>query len=176
MNLLWMDVETTGLQPLKHEVIDLAFCLTDRNGEIISEYATKIKPKYPEFGDVQALSVNGFLRNRSTWSEAPDSFEAWDKVRVWWDGLKQLERVYPAGWNPGFDLGFIRSDCFEAGIQLYHHPLDLLSLVWFKLRDIDRPHLSDLCSLISISVDAPEHTAVGDVKRCVECYRRLTHV
>jgi DNA polymerase III alpha subunit (gram-positive type) len=174
MNLLWTDVETTGLQPVKHEVIDIAFCLTDREGKIIGEFQTLIKPVYPQFGEVEALRVNGYHTNRQQWDSAPDSFTAWTKIEQWWRALEIAERVYPAGWNPTFDLGFVRSDCAEAGIALYHHPLDLLSMVWFKLSHLERPHLADLCRLLTVTVAEREHTAIGDVRRCVQCYQRLT--
>ena len=77
-NLAFIDVETTGFSPEKHEIIELAVVLakqTPREGkgpklEIIQEKEWKIKPEHLETAEEQALRVNGY--NEVDWMFAVD--------------------------------------------------------------------------------------------------------
>ena len=44
MNILWFDLETTGLDKDTHTIIEIGIVLTDINGNILETWDTKIKP------------------------------------------------------------------------------------------------------------------------------------
>lgn len=55
---LYLDVETTGLDPVKNGLIQLA-CLVDINGEVVEEKNWLIRPFETDVIDDKALEVNG---------------------------------------------------------------------------------------------------------------------
>ena len=81
-NLAFIDTETTGLDPNKHEIIELAVVIArqvPREGkgpslEIIEECEWKIKPQRIELAEEAALRVNGY--NEVDWMFAVDRKKA----------------------------------------------------------------------------------------------------
>ena len=77
-NLAFIDTETTGTNPDKHEIIELALIVAkqiERPGkgpkiEILGEYEWKIKPERIEDAEDQALRINGY--NETDWMFAID--------------------------------------------------------------------------------------------------------
>ena len=67
-NLAFIDIETTGLNFLKHEIIEIGCVVTTPNLEIIEEFELKIKPENIENADPVALKVNHY--NSSDWEGA----------------------------------------------------------------------------------------------------------
>lgn len=67
-NLAFIDVETTGTNPDRHEIIELALVVVkqiEREGqgpkiEIVGEYEWKIKPERIEEAEEEALRINGY--------------------------------------------------------------------------------------------------------------------
>ena len=67
-NLAFVDVETTGLNPDTHEIIELGCVIVSQEGvgsgkpsfKIIGEIDIKIKPEHIENADPVALRVNGY--------------------------------------------------------------------------------------------------------------------
>ena len=70
-NRIWIDTETTGLDPSKHEMLEVAVVtetvLTDGSGSIINGWCAKIAP--------ERIDVKGFL--------ASDPPSDWGEGRYW---------------------------------------------------------------------------------------------
>lgn len=167
MNLLWLDFETSGLKPeLGAEIIDLCATETDREGNIVRSFHSKVKPTRPV--SQEAAAVNGYTEEK--WRDAPAHAEVLERLRK--EFPKGEKKAIPAGWTvEPFDLSFVRFHCPSA-FHLHYHPFDLLGYGWDRIADIDRPHLEHLCRRLGVEVkDA--HTAKGDVDMMIECYRRL---
>lgn len=170
MNLLWMDVETTGLNPKRHAIIDICLAETDVRGREVKRYTSKIKPSQKEIGeaDPRALEVNKY--NPDDWDDAPSIYEVVNAIhKVDWS------QSIPAGWNVPFDLSFLKETALELPIS--YHPLDLMGVAWRWLLKRDpamneKVRLSSLCTMLGVPV-VDAHTASGDVDMSIRCYREL---
>jgi len=65
--LAHIDVETTGLLPGYHEMIDIGIVMTDIDGNILDSLFLRIQPQYPERLAQKAYEVNAFDPKR--WKE-----------------------------------------------------------------------------------------------------------
>lgn len=166
MNLLWIDTETTGLDPLKHEVIDIAVIRTDIHGTVMGSFNSKVAPKHIETAEKQALQVNKY--NEKDWKDAPN----WTDVQTYIVGKFGYEPYVAAGWNIQFDLQFIRFPLNARRMKIGYHGLDLMGIGWLEIKHINKPHLIDLCTELNVQLK-DEHTAYGDIFACVKCYQKL---
>ena len=68
-NLVFVDVETTGLFMGSHEIIEIALIQTNPKLEVMFEWHSKAKPAFPEWADKKALEINGYTEQ--AWKNAP---------------------------------------------------------------------------------------------------------
>ena len=179
MNLLWIDVETTGLNPEIHEIIDIALVETDRQGNILATFNSKLKPQHTQY-EIRALEVNGYTPE--LWKNAPEKNFVFEEIGK---TFSHSELYTPAGWNIAFDMDFCKYKLKQYGLKIHHHSLDLMGMGWSPeydcyngstkwdgLNNIEKPHLEHLCKMLGVEYkDA--HTAMGDVRMCIECYKRI---
>ena len=183
MKLFFVDLETTGLTPSRHSIIDIAIITTNEMGMGIKEYNSKARPtEYAiEIAEKKALEVNKY--NANDWAMAPEIWQV-DQAICETFGDSNNPEYIPIGWNINFDVNFMMQH-FAGGTRFFtngesssfrfhHHSLDLMSMGWPKglFNFAKKPHLSDLCQLLSIPVQN-EHTALGDVKMYLACYLKL---
>lgn len=167
MNLLWIDLETGGTDPTKHDILEYCFAETTRLGETVSIVSGKIKPTRPV--EPEAARVNGYCPSK--WESAGTILLARDKVGPAFSGHGKLR---PAGWNVDFDLRFMRAQLGDF-LPLHYHALDLMGMGWYALACLPSPHLENLADWLNVPPDMMlnQHTARGDVLIEIECYRRL---
>lgn len=162
-NLVFVDVETTGLDPLRHEIIEVA---------IISKsfvYCTKIKPSSKSIIDPQAIAINGY--NKTEWRNAPTAAAIAPKIG------KLLNNKTIVAHNPIFDVSFIDELLFK-----HEEPAR------FNRRLIDTTVLAHehllMCGLKSLSLDSirqffnwsleGNHRAPKDAEDCMKLYYKLS--
>ena len=175
--LAFIDVETTGFNPNKHEMIELALVVCkqiEREGkgpkiEIISEYEWKIKMKYPENAEEEALRINGY--NEADWIFAADL------ENVMKDFNDKAEDCIFVSHNLTFDYSFIVKAFEKTGIEskMHHGKLDTISIAFARLYDVpqgDKFTLRYLCELLKVE-NSNAHTALADTKALVEVYKKL---
>jgi DNA polymerase III alpha subunit (gram-positive type) len=152
-----VDVETTGLDPAEHVVVEVAWwCL--ETGE-----KDRFVPPHGDFemrdAMVQALTVNGY------YDRGLDNPSGWDR-----DGtaLHRLHEVLQGqtlvGANPLFDIAFLGPLFAGAGlaVQPWHYRvLDVEAYARGVLGLDYMPSLSRVCELLA--VEPGDHTAAGDV-------------
>ena len=68
--LAFIDTETTGLDPLHNEVIEVAIIREWPDGRI-EEWATKVAMQNPDKADDYALKINGYFAHPELWEGAP---------------------------------------------------------------------------------------------------------
>ena len=59
-NLAFIDIETTGLDVIDHEIIEIGCVLTTPNLKVIEEFELKIKPEHLEIADPTAMKINHY--------------------------------------------------------------------------------------------------------------------
>ena len=94
-----LDLETTGLDPLIHEVIDIGAVRVDQATlEIEATFSAKIQPLHIELASPIALEVNGYTPE--AWKHAVNQSDGW---RSFFSFARQS--VF-ASYSTRFDWGF----------------------------------------------------------------------
>lgn len=156
-DLIFLDTETTGLEPDKHEIWEIAWAIND------GPVSSAVVEHSIVTANLRALEMNGYFRRRPG---APLRFDV--AIR---EVLKDSTLVCA---NPTFDRMFMRA---RWGYEPYHYrSIDIETMAmtvfgWDRpkgLKDI-RNHLD---SLGYVLVD-PDHSAGNDVAATRDVYKIL---
>lgn len=176
-NLAFIDVETTGLDADRHELIEVGCVLAkqvSREGkgpalEVLDEFEYKIAPEHLETADPESLAINGY--KTENWTNAISLADAMEKFS---------ERVRGASFvahNAFFDYEFIDHAFKKTGVKnfMHYHRLDTVSIAFAKLYDqteVEKFSLRFLCEYFGIE-NKNAHTALSDARATFEVYKRL---
>ena len=175
--LAFIDTETTGTDPERHEIIELAVIIakqTEQPGrgpklEIIEECEWKIKPERIDQAEEQALRVNGY--NEVDWMFALDLKSAMDQFS------KKTQSCIFVSHNLVFDYAFVMRAFDKTGVEnlMHYGKLDTISIAFARLYDApqaSRFSLRALCELLKVE-NSKAHTALADTRALVTCYRKM---
>src|ERR1017187_4498718 len=135
--LLILDLETTGLDPAIHDVLEIGAVLChQRTSAIQSTFQVKIEPWRLELAQPKALEVNGYTPER--WQFAVRRREAWTSF------FDFGRNAIMSSWNAHFELGFIQppihsyfphnnDDDLKRFGPFDRHLIDLPSIAWAVL-------------------------------------------
>jgi len=176
-NLAFIDLETTGLDPERHEIIEMGVIIArqipqDGAGnklEVIEEFDLRVKPEHLETSDPESLKINGY--NEMDWVFAIDLSNAMEKL------AEKTEGAILVAQNVAFDWLFLEKAFVKTGIKnkMDFHRLDLLSMAYAKLYQDERAQrfsLRALCEYFDIK-NEKAHTALADIRAEFEIYKRL---
>ncbi|MFA5841052.1 MAG: 3'-5' exonuclease [Candidatus Paceibacterota bacterium] len=168
-NFAFIDIETTGLNLLKHEIIEIGCVLTTAELEVIEEFELKIKPEHIEDADPVALKVNHY--NPDNWESAYGLKEAMEILSL------KVKDCIMVGHNVAFDAGFLEYTFNKIQIQntMHYHKLDTISLAWAKFHNdpnIEHLSLRELCIHFDIKNERA-HSALPDARATFELYKKL---
>jgi len=168
--LAFIDLETTGLDPARHEILEIGVIRVDaRTLTALDATDVRIRPRHIEVADPEALRRNGY--SERGWEGATDLPQALDRV------APLLVGATLAGHNVGFDRAFLeaawRATCGPPP-DLDHHHLDTASLAWPLLAAgrIDSLSLVAVCTTLGIGLRDP-HQALSDAARSLAIAQRL---
>ncbi len=172
----FLDTETTGLDPEKHEIIEIGCVLVqlkNTNGEnvfeVIEEFEYKVKPEKIEIADPVALRVNGY--NEADWIFALKLSEVMKIVS------KKTKNAILVGHNVAFDYAFLQNAFAKTGEEnlMHYHKLDTISMAFAKLcmeGEIGGYSLHKLTEKFGI-VNTNAHTALADARATFELFKKL---
>lgn len=176
--LAFVDVETTGLVPGWHEMIDLGVVMTDLDGRALDSLFIRVQPSHPERTAEGARAVNAFDAER--WRElgalapsaAVDSLRAFHR-RVAGDGPVLL-----VAFNSQFDAAFLDHLFRAEGAswrELYHYfVLDIPSMAWaLGYRGLTGAALAERLGVEDEPHVAEEHTGITGARLNARLYRAL---
>ena len=168
-NFAFIDIETTGLNLIEHEIIEIGCVVTTPTLEVVEEFDLKIKPEHIENADRVALKINHY--NALDWE---DSYSLKDGMKIFAQKVKDCIMV---GQNVAFDSGFIEYAFAKTGIMksMHYHKLDTISIAFAKLArepDIEHFSLRELCIRFGIK-NEDAHTGLGDARATYELYKKL---
>ncbi|MCK9355533.1 MAG: 3'-5' exonuclease [Dehalococcoidia bacterium] len=106
-----VDTETTGFDPVQHEVIDTHAVLVDQSLKVLFEAGGRSPLLHPERASAQALQVNGWSRAEWAKTERPliavlPPVLALIELADWW-----------LGSFPSFDVRFVAAACRSVGFE-----------------------------------------------------------
>lgn len=157
-----LDTETTGLDPQRHEIIEIAV------KSPLGTFHSLVKPQRIDFAEPKALELNGYAKDPSRWDNAPTIDEVLPTV------IMHLKECIMVGHNVSFDKGFLAAAHQQVyGKSLpFYHAFDTVTLVMEHIPDLGRYNLDVTCMVLGISNDGA-HTALVDVLRCEQVLNKL---
>ena len=168
-NLAFIDIETTGLNLLKNEIIEIGCVLTNPELKVIGEFELKIKPENIKDADKTALKVNHY--KASDWVDAYTLEQA---MKIF---SKKVKDCIMVGQNVAFDSGFLEYAFAKTKMlnTMHYHKLDTISITWAKLHkspDLEHFSLRELCVRFGIKNERA-HSALSDARATYELYKKL---
>ena len=177
--LAFVDLETTGLDPFRHEIIEIGIVIAEPQGdlfgkqslELLSEHTIGVKPEHIETAEPKALEINRY--HKRSWDHALPPAEA----------LRECARILNGSvfvaQNVTFDWTFLRMAAEHHGIDLeravYYHKHDLGSMVFGKLYhdpDLFKFTLREMSTYFDVKND-DAHTALSDARATFEICKKL---
>lgn len=165
--LAFIDIETTGLNRQKHEIVEIGLILVNRNNlEIIEEWDAKIKPQNLKKADPIALKLIQFSKEK--WRYALEPKPALEQF-----SHKTADTILVAH-NICFDRPFLEDSFlkWKVPIKWNYHSLDTISLAYYKLAHNQKLKLSEIARILKIE-QKKAHSALDDAKTCYEIFRKL---
>jgi DNA polymerase-3 subunit epsilon len=173
--LFFLDFETTGLDPLRHGIIQVGW-VVEQDGIVTSEQGFDVQLYKGCDVNLNALEINEFTPERCMAGKPLDYMLAALRDAL---AVGFITKVVPVGHRISFDLGFFREACEKTKDPLtmfvdFHKQVDTLGLAQW-LNHIGYLHtknnkLETLCGHYGIELEA--HNALSDVK----AVRRLYHI
>jgi DNA polymerase-3 subunit epsilon len=171
-----IDLETTGLNPLIQEVIEVGILKDSKVNEWDSPTEKgldclnlKIRPSRIDQADPKALQVNGY--KAENWKDAISFQEAALRINEFLKGCVIF------GYNVKFDMGFLEALFKEAGVKPswgYHH-IDVLALAYEQLAPcgLEQLSLKAVCEFLGIPPEPDVHRAINGAQRCLQVLEKL---
>lgn len=132
--LAHIDVETTGLIPGYHEMIDIGLVITDVQGTVLDSLFLLIQPDHPERLQPGAYAVNAF--DAEIWKQrnALSKKEAVNRLIAFHKKVCDDKQVLMVAYNSHFDAAFLDHLFRDSGHSwremYYYFVLDIPSMLW----------------------------------------------
>lgn len=179
--VLFFDCETTGLDPVKNDPIQLAG-LIEIDGKVVEEFNFKFQPTSWDNISQEALDVHGVtIEEMKTY---PPAITAHDQLveilSHHCEKFNRSDKFYPAGYNVKFDIDFLSQWFLKIGDKYLGSwinwrsldPLPLLALMDFQdIISLPNYKLETVATALGIEIVA--HDALSDIRATREIWRRL---
>ena len=121
--IIYLDTETTGLDPDYHEIISVCV-IRKSDGRI---WTWKANPDWPDHIDDMAVTINGYTPQ--DWATAITQNEMAHELGMVLDGAVIV------GHNPKFDLGFVENLFWRHKVlcKISHRAIDTITLAYVFL-------------------------------------------
>lgn len=171
--LIVVDVETTGLDSSVHVPIEVAAVNFETGEELY--FVPHLRPEDLVSASPEALEINRYFE-RGVWREMLSPFDTRSRYI---ELFQMLDCNTLGGSNPRFDSDMLRRGYHIAvdswPKEVWHHRLaDIANYAGTALQLA--PHelvgLADVCKGLGVS-HFDEHSALGDVRATVACFRKL---
>jgi len=180
LKLLFIDTETTGLNPRKNAVIQIAG-FVDIDGQIKEEFNLSCRPFKGDLLTAKALQVVG--KSVKDLEALPEPSEAYrsliEMFASYIDKYNKLDKFYMVGQNASFDYDFMQR-FFEKNNDYYfhayvdYHKVDLIAITMIlklagRLKGLENMKLRTLKQYFKIK--SPDHDAYADIKVTREIFQ-----
>lgn len=180
--ILWLDVETTGLNPKKHGLRELAYILVV-DGQVVEKDVLQIDPKtYKKEIEIDNKALELSNITVDDFEDYGDSSYHFDYFREILDKYFKDGKFVLAGFNVKFDNDFLREWFYDndAGAEFkdyFHYKvIDVFPLVvtlkHLELIDTENDKLKTACEYFNIPIDA--HNALSDIEATKNLYELIS--
>jgi DNA polymerase III alpha subunit (gram-positive type) len=171
--LVILDLETTGLNPKAHEIIEIGALKVNQDElTIFGRFSIKMNPDHIQTADPKALEVNGY--NPEDWKSAFPQQVGIFEFGVWVEGCLILAQ------NITFDWGFLIEtwERYNFGIRFPgdYHRLDLASMSWFALPNSESISVSKIAERLGVEPEPKIHRAYEGAALNLRVLRKLREV
>lgn len=161
-NFVIVDLETTGLSPLKNEIIEIG-AIKVENGKVIDTMDIFIKPKVPVSKFITRLTgiTNEMLEDGIDIQEGMSKFVEFSK------GYTLMAH------NARFDMSFLNSNmntCFNQNLE--NECLDTLKISKEKIKGLSSYKLENLANYFNVDYTGA-HRAIKDCEITLDVYNNL---
>lgn len=190
MYAIFLDIETTGLDPFQHRPVDLAFQIVDLQSELVVEKYQEIIYQPVDvwkLHDPVSIQINGYSYE-TVKKGKKEELVCQEVIRLFNDYEIKRGQGFFICQNPAFDRAF-----FDHIIPVYtqeelnwpYHWLDLASMYWVLYLKECKSDGKMLPNVINLSKNAigkrfgiPEesqpHRAMNGVEHLIRCYQAVT--
>ena len=184
MKILWIDTETTGLNPVDNDILTLAGII-EIDGEVKEEFYLEMQPTNYNNISEEALKVNGLTLEQIKKFQTPQ--EAYRKLTSifakYINRYNKNDKFVIAGHNVKFDFDFLleffrknRDKYFGSWVEYQFSScidtLPLIQLMRFKNKiEIENCRLVTASKVFDIELDA--HNAQSDIRATRELFYKI---
>lgn len=184
MKYLFSDVETSGLDPTKHAIIQLSGII-EIDDVVVEEFDFKMQPFPGQLLSNESLSINGVTVDQlKTFPKPKDVYnQIIGKFNKYIDRYNKEDKFIFVGYNSNFDDSFLRQFFKNCGDDYYS------SYIWWPTVDVapfameflkEYRHkfpnfkLATIAKALEIEVDDTKtHNAMYDTQLTRKIYRKL---
>lgn len=170
LDVCFVDVETTGLDPARHELLEVAAVRVSGDlRELKGGLWCQVRPTHIETAEPEALAICGY--DPAKWAHADELGHTLERL------ARLMQGATLAGHKVDFDESFVRAGFASLGLampEIGHYRLDTVSLAYPLLAAGVVPdlRLTTLTNTLGIPHEHA-HTAWSDVNACLELARVL---
>ena len=185
MKILWVDVETTGLDSAKNGIIQLS-CIVDIDGEVKDTLNLFVKPFptdeiVPEALEVTGTKIEdlaGFMNPNEALAQMKSMMSKY--IDPYKRGKTKNDKFYWGGHNTQFDINFVQEFFKKCGDKFFgswfnYRQIDTLRMADFLVfggRNFGESHkLGDLCKIGNVKLNA--HDSMSDISASREIAYRF---
>ena len=163
-DLVFIDLETTHLNPQVGEIIELALVRVTKEREI--RFVTKIRPERLHLAQKRALEINGY--NEEEWHDAPIARDVAGRV------ADLIAGGLLVGHNVSFDFEYLEEFLHVHGqkFRASYRKIDTMTLAHEHLPFLTSYSLATLRDFFGLSQEGA-HRAEKDLDDMRSIYRRL---
>lgn len=170
--IFYFDVETTGLDPQKNDIIQLAYQIVI-DDKVVEGDSIFMQPFDFSTIEQEALDVHGFtIEKIKTFQKPHLAYKLiLDILGKYIDKYDRSDKFQPAGYNTRFDLDFLKQFFVKNNDKYFgswfnYRAIDPLAILYFMegMGKINLPNykLETVCSHFKVEIDA--HDALSDIK------------
>ncbi|MCR4649108.1 MAG: PolC-type DNA polymerase III [Lachnospiraceae bacterium] len=160
------DIETTGISPYKHQIIEIG-AVKVVNGAIKNSFSAFVNPHVPIPYEIEKLT--GIHDNMVC--DAPDISEVLPKFMEFCEGCVLVAH------NAKFDVSFIKENCRRLDIIFDKVWIDTIIIARALLKDSSRFNLEAVAHKLKFKFGKEEHhRAVNDADVTAKIFAEFTHM
>lgn len=181
---VFLDTETSGLNPHKHCILEVAYKIIDvETGELKSSYEAIVAQSKMiwDRADPHSLIVNGFTWEKVCEGSSPEKIAGAIITAFARNGVRRNEAIFICQ-NPSFDRAFF-SQLIDPDLQESlgwpYHWLDLASMYWaVKIKQESAPwengvSKDKISEAYHLPPEAKPHRAMNGVDHLLQCYEAV---